>query len=209
MSSQEAVHVSRIKVTPRSGKETLGTWGCHRQRGGRTQSRHKPTHEMELSGEQTIGSRGVCEPALEPRCEWEGSRTRDQDFKPDLGNSAVRHYRGAFENVAMVEMRSQLAIERAGLVTLHLQLARRSSIPTEAHILQDKAAGKTPVAVVASAGTVSTGAVDPLRQIAQIAQRHGAWFHIDGAYGALAAIAERKQFDGMELADSISLDPHK
>jgi len=79
----------------------------------------------------------------------------------------------------------------------------------EARILQDKAAGKTPVAVVASAGTVSTGAVDPLRQIAQIAQRHGAWFHIDGAYGALAAIAERKKFDGMELADSISLDPHK
>ena len=48
MSPQEAVHVSRIKVTPRSGKETLGTWWCHRQRGGRTQSRHKPTQEMEL-----------------------------------------------------------------------------------------------------------------------------------------------------------------
>ncbi len=85
---------------------------------------------MELSCEQTIRSRGVCEPALEPRGEWEGSQTRGQDFKPDLGNSAVRHYRGAFENVAMVEMRTQLAIERAGLVTLHLQLARRSSIPT-------------------------------------------------------------------------------
>src|SRR5271169_5703566 len=85
---------------------------------------------MELSCEQTIRSRGVCAPALEPRCEWEGSRTRCQDFKPDLGNSAVRHYRGAFENVATVEMRTQLAIERAGLVTLHLQLARRSSIPT-------------------------------------------------------------------------------
>src|SRR5258708_34849580 len=88
------------------------------------------THEMELSCEQTIRSRGVCEPALEPRGEWEGSETRGQDFKPDLGNPAVRHYRGAFENVAMVEMRTQLAIERAGLVTLHLQLARRSSIPT-------------------------------------------------------------------------------
>ena len=88
------------------------------------------THEMELSCEQTIRSRGVCEPALEPRGEWEGSQTRGQDFKPDLGNSAVRHYRGAFENVAMVEMRTQLAIERAGLVTLHLQPARRSSIPT-------------------------------------------------------------------------------
>jgi aromatic-L-amino-acid/L-tryptophan decarboxylase len=79
----------------------------------------------------------------------------------------------------------------------------------EARILHDKAAGKTPVAVVASAGTVSTGAIDPLRQIAQIAQRHGAWFHIDGAYGALAAMADRGKFDGMELADSISLDPHK
>jgi hypothetical protein len=49
MSSQEAVHVSLIKVTPRSGKETLGTWWFHVQRGGRTQSRHKPTQEMELS----------------------------------------------------------------------------------------------------------------------------------------------------------------
>src|ERR1700745_3201225 len=64
-------------------------------------------------------------------------------FKPDLGNSAVRHYRGAFENVAMVEMRTQLAIERAGLVTLHLQPARRSSIATIAKTVQlgDSAAG--------------------------------------------------------------------
>src|SRR6266478_10227246 len=85
---------------------------------------------MELSWEQTIRSRGVCAPALEPRGEWEGSRTRCQGFKPDLGNSAVRNYRGAFGNVAMVEMRTQLAIERAGLVTLHLQPARRSSKPS-------------------------------------------------------------------------------
>jgi len=79
----------------------------------------------------------------------------------------------------------------------------------EASILQDKAANRIPLAVVASAGTVSTGAIDPLRQIGEIAHRHGTWFHIDGAYGALAAIADRPRFDGMELADSISLDPHK
>ena len=79
----------------------------------------------------------------------------------------------------------------------------------EARILQDKAEGKTPVAVVASAGTVSTGAIDPFTQFAEIARRHGAWFHIDGAYGALAAMADRKKFEGLELADSISLDPHK
>ena len=79
----------------------------------------------------------------------------------------------------------------------------------EARILNDKKSGKTPVAVIASAGTVNTGAIDPLRLIAEIARRHGVWFHIDGAYGALAAMAERKKFDGIELADSISLDPHK
>jgi len=79
----------------------------------------------------------------------------------------------------------------------------------EARIREDKAAGKTPVAIVASAGTVNTGAIDPLRPIAEIARRHNAWFHIDGSYGALAALAERTRFDGLELADSISLDPHK
>jgi glutamate/tyrosine decarboxylase-like PLP-dependent enzyme len=79
----------------------------------------------------------------------------------------------------------------------------------EAKIVIDKRTGKTPLAVVASAGTVKTGSIDPLRKIAEIARRHGAWFHIDGAYGALAAIAEPEKFDGMELADSISLDPHK
>jgi len=79
----------------------------------------------------------------------------------------------------------------------------------EAQILRDKAASRTPIAVVASAGTVSTGAIDQLRVIAEISRRHGAWLHVDGAYGALAAMVERGKFDGLELADSISLDPHK
>ena len=79
----------------------------------------------------------------------------------------------------------------------------------EAKMRRDTSERKIPVAVVASAGTVNTGAIDPLREIAGIAKRHEAWFHIDGAYGALAAIAEPKRFEGIELADSISLDPHK
>jgi aromatic-L-amino-acid decarboxylase len=79
----------------------------------------------------------------------------------------------------------------------------------EARILEDRSQGRIAIAVVASAGTVSTGAIDPFRQIAAVARRHGAWFHVDGAYGALAAMAERRRFDGLELADSISLDPHK
>ena len=67
---------------------------------------------------------------LKLRRAWEGSRGKGQGFKPDLGKPAVRDYRGASGNVATVEMRTQLAIERAGLVTLHLSPARRSSIPT-------------------------------------------------------------------------------
>jgi len=76
-------------------------------------------------------------------------------------------------------------------------------------IQRDKREGKIPVAVVASAGTVNTGAIDPLPEIAAIARRHGLWMHIDGAYGALAAIAAPEKFVGMDLADSLSLDPHK
>jgi len=76
-------------------------------------------------------------------------------------------------------------------------------------IRRDKEAGKTPIAVVATAGTVNTGAIDPLAQIAEIAQRHGTWLHVDGAYGALAAMAVPDKFKGLELSDSLSLDPHK
>jgi aromatic-L-amino-acid decarboxylase len=84
-------------------------------------------------------------------------------------------------------------------------------IPSELEraIGEDKARGRTPIAVVASAGTVNTGAVDPLRAIAEIARAHSIWMHVDGAYGALAAMAAPEKFDGLALVDSLSLDPHK
>ena len=74
---------------------------------------------------------------------------------------------------------------------------------------RDKELGVIPVAVIATAGTVNTGAIDPLSDLAEIAKKYGAWFHIDGAYGALGAIAAPQKFHGLALADSISLDPHK
>jgi aromatic-L-amino-acid decarboxylase len=68
-----------------------------------------------------------------------------------------------------------------------------------------------PCCVVASAGTVNTGAVDPLARIAEVAREYGLWFHVDGAYGALAGAdpSKRALFAGLAEADSVSLDPHK
>jgi glutamate/tyrosine decarboxylase-like PLP-dependent enzyme len=74
---------------------------------------------------------------------------------------------------------------------------------------EDRRAGKKAIAVIANAGTVNTGAIDDLQSISTIASGHDLWFHIDGAYGALAALAEPQKFRGIELADSVSLDPHK
>lgn len=74
---------------------------------------------------------------------------------------------------------------------------------------EDRAAGKRAIAVVANGGTVNTGAVDPLAEVVRIAHERGAWFHVDGAYGALAAIAVPELFLGLSEADSLSLDPHK
>jgi aromatic-L-amino-acid/L-tryptophan decarboxylase len=75
----------------------------------------------------------------------------------------------------------------------------------------DRAAGRVPALVVGSAGTVNTGAIDPLEALGDVAAAEDLWFHVDGAYGAFgvldSAIASR--YRGMERADSLALDPHK
>jgi len=71
--------------------------------------------------------------------------------------------------------------------------------------------GLRPFCVIGSAGTVNTGVIDPLNDIAQIATEYGLWFHVDGAYGAPGVLDGGKKdlFAGLERADSVSLDPHK
>ena len=75
----------------------------------------------------------------------------------------------------------------------------------------DRAQGLVPGIVVATMGTTSSTACDPLRQIGEIAQQAGAWYHIDAAYGGSAAIVPevRPRLDGVELADSMVTNPHK
>ena len=113
-------------------------------------------------------------------------------------------------HMAVPKAVAMIGIGRENLRTIACDDSYRM-IPSQLEntIRRDKADGLTPIAVVASAGTVNTGGIDPLREIAEIAHAHGAWMHVDGAYGALAAIAAPEKFDGLAQADSLSLDPHK
>jgi glutamate/tyrosine decarboxylase-like PLP-dependent enzyme len=80
-----------------------------------------------------------------------------------------------------------------------------------AAIARDVRNGNQPIAVIATAGTVSTGAIDPLSEIADVCAEHGLWMHVDGAYGGTAALTDalRPLFRGIERADSVAFDPHK
>ena len=80
-----------------------------------------------------------------------------------------------------------------------------------AQIEDDLQTGNLPFCVVANAGTVMTGAVDPLAEVHEVAQRFNLWMHVDAAYGGFAVLSESAKplFSGVALADSIALDPHK
>jgi glutamate/tyrosine decarboxylase-like PLP-dependent enzyme len=111
----------------------------------------------------------------------------------------------------------QKSVELMGIGSDHLRIVpsdeagRIDPRALEAAIAEDVEKGHLPLAVVASAGTVNTGAIDPLDAIADVCERHGAWLHVDGAYGGPALLSDRYRplFRGIERADSIALDPHK
>jgi aromatic-L-amino-acid decarboxylase len=78
-------------------------------------------------------------------------------------------------------------------------------------VARDRAAGLTPLMIVANAGTTNTGSVDPLHDIATICERESVWMHVDAAYGGFAILTNsgRHALAGIERADSVTLDPHK
>jgi aromatic-L-amino-acid decarboxylase len=88
---------------------------------------------------------------------------------------------------------------------------RMDELALRFRIEQDRRLGHRPFLVVGTAGSVSTGAVDPLPEIAALCREHGLWFHVDGAYGALAAQVPGSpaSLRGLSEADSIAVDPHK
>ena len=81
----------------------------------------------------------------------------------------------------------------------------------QAAIRADLAAGRRPLLVAAAAGATNTGAIDPLAGLAAVCREHDVWLHVDAAYGGFAALTERgrRALTGLELCDSVTLDPHK
>jgi glutamate/tyrosine decarboxylase-like PLP-dependent enzyme len=88
---------------------------------------------------------------------------------------------------------------------------RMSAEALEQALEEDRRNGIRPWLVVASAGTVDTGSIDPLPEIAALCRRYAAWLHVDGAYGGLFALCDegRDKLRGIELSHSVALDPHK
>ena len=105
-----------------------------------------------------------------------------------------------------------LGLGRSAVIELPTDSEYRLDVSElRARIVADRAAGATPIAVVASAGTVNTGAVDPIAEIADICAAEDVWLHVDGAYGLPGILdpAVHDLFEGVSRADSVAVDPHK
>jgi len=124
----------------------------------------------------------------------------------------LRLYASSATHFSIVKAAALLGIGRENVH--HVSVDERFKMRVDdlvAKITADLEAGYVPFCVVGNAGTVDTGAIDPLMEIREVANRFQLWMHVDGSYGAFAVLAEsaRKLFAGMEQADSIALDPHK
>jgi glutamate/tyrosine decarboxylase-like PLP-dependent enzyme len=104
-----------------------------------------------------------------------------------------------------------LGLGSGSIREVSLAAGRLDTTALRARIAADRASGALPALLVGSAGTVNTGAIDPLDAMAAVAAAEGLWFHVDGAYGAFGVLdpAIAGRYRGMERADSLTLDPHK
>lgn len=105
-----------------------------------------------------------------------------------------------------------LGLGRRGVRTIPTDPEHRMEVAALRRALdEDRAAGRVPLCVVASAGTVNTGAVDPLDELADLCEERGLWLHVDGAYGAPGLLYEgaAARFRGFERVHSVAVDPHK
>src|SRR3954452_17937315 len=136
-----------------------------------------------------------------------------------LGAAAHARAHERSRATAYVSEHTHSAVGRAwrilGFAPAHLRVLaadEHQRLPVEAAreaIAAARAAGLEPFVIIATAGTTSTGAIDPLSELADLAQAEQLWFHVDGAYGAPSRLVDPEPLHGIERADSLVLDPHK
>ena len=127
--------------------------------------------------------------------------------KPPLVLYCSEEAHSSVEKAAIV-----LGVGRSGVRKIAADDAFRLRVEVlEDEVRRDRAAGRAPFAVVATAGTTSATAIDPVAEIAALCRRHGLWLHVDAAYAGSAAVAEELRWvlAGCEQADSLVVNPHK
>lgn len=182
---------------------------------------------------ETVGLRWLAE-LLDIPATWQGTFTPGGSTANLVGLGAARQ--AAFERLGVDPARDGVSgvptrvyasaevhhvVTRAAAV---LGLGRRSVslVPVDdagrlelpelrRRLIADRAAGIVPIAIVATAGTVNAGAIDPIGRMADLAAEFETWLHVDGAYGLFGRLDERVAplFEGLERASSVAVDPHK
>jgi aromatic-L-amino-acid/L-tryptophan decarboxylase len=130
--------------------------------------------------------------------------------RPDLGQPRV--YASAEAHSSVEKACMTLGLGRAGLVKIPVNDRYEMDVAAlEEAIRSDRAAGRRPIAIVATVGTTSSTSVDPVASIAAVAERESLWLHVDSAYaGVVALLPDRREpFAGWDHADSIVVNPHK
>lgn len=139
-----------------------------------------------------------------------GGAVRADGLRPEHGQLVV--YISQEGHSAIRKAVELLGLGRTALRTIGCDAAYRIDVAgLEQMLVEDLADGLRPMAVAVTAGTVSTGAIDPLREVRALCDRHQVWMHVDGAYGAPAILDPRytDELAPMAHADSVAIDPHK
>jgi glutamate/tyrosine decarboxylase-like PLP-dependent enzyme len=176
---------------------------------------------MELMGYPTEGSMGILVSGgsmasltgLATARQWaaqgDGWNVRADGLQ---GSPQLTMYVSSETHTTVVKAAELLGIGNRFVRTIPVDTDFRMDVSAlEAAVIADREAGFRPFAVVGSAGTVNTGAIDPLDAMADLCAAHGLWFHIDAAYGGPGVLDQRVAplYSGMARADSLAIDPHK
>ena len=150
--------------------------------------------------------------ALAARASRAGWNVREQGISPSAGRGSLVLYASTETHTWIQKAAELCGIGAQGIRWIPVDADQRMRMDAlRERVAADRQAGLTPCMIVGTAGTVSTGVIDPLREIAELCRAEGIWFHVDGAYGAPAVMLPDADADlvAMRDADSLAMDPHK